>query len=55
MVALRPLIYAVVIFVALGVISLFVAAIMKVMYSVVHRKEKKPTAENKVESKVVSQ
>ena len=51
---LRPLIYAVVIFVALGVISLLVAVIMKIMYSVVHRKEKKPTSENKVESKSIT-
>ncbi len=52
--ALRALLYAVIIFVALGVISLVVAVIMKLLYSIVHRKEKKP-AENKVEAKVGSQ
>ena len=55
MVALRALIYAVAIFVALGIISLIVAAIMRIMYSIVHRKEKKPTSENKTEAKAVSQ
>ena len=37
--ALRALLYAVIIFVALGIISLIVAAIMKLIYSIVHRKE----------------
>jgi hypothetical protein len=55
MVALRPLLYAAIIFVALGVISLLVAVIMKIMYDIVHRKEKKPVVGNKVETKVVPQ
>jgi hypothetical protein len=39
--AVRALIYAVAIFVALGIISLLVAGIMALLYSSVHRKEKK--------------
>lgn len=51
MIALRALIYAVAIFVALGIISLIVAAIMRIIYSIVHRKEKQPAAQNKTEAK----
>ncbi len=39
--ALRALPYAVIIFIALGVISLVVAAIMRLLYVIVHRKEPK--------------
>jgi hypothetical protein len=45
----RALLYAAIIFVTLGVISLIVAAIMKLIYSIVHRKE------NKSEPTVASQ
>jgi hypothetical protein len=37
----RALLYAVILFVALGIISLIVAAIMKLIFTVVHRKENK--------------
>ena len=47
--ALRALIYALIVFVSLGIISIVVAAIMKLIYSIVHRKE------NKNEPKVASQ
>ncbi len=39
--ALRALLYAVIVFVGLGIISIIVAAIMKLIYSIVHRKENK--------------
>jgi hypothetical protein len=51
--ALRALIYAVAIFVALGIIALIVAGIMKLLYSSVHRSEKQ--APDSVETKTVSQ
>jgi hypothetical protein len=47
MIALRALIYAVAIFVALGIISLIVAVIMRVLYSIVHKSEKKENLEAK--------
>ncbi len=46
--ALRALLYAVIIFISLGIISLIVAAIMKLLYFIVHRKE------NKTEDKLAS-
>jgi hypothetical protein len=55
MVALRALLYALAIFVALGVIAMVVAAIMRLMYAVLHRGEKKAKSENKVEAKAAPQ
>ena len=54
MVALRALLYAVAIFAALAVISLVVAGIMKLLYSILHKNEKKAAPENKPESGAVS-
>jgi hypothetical protein len=54
MVALRALLYAVAIFVALGIISLLVAVIMRILYSILHKGEKKGTDANKVEAKAAS-
>lgn len=59
MVVMRALLYAVAIFVALGVISLMVAVIMRILYGILHKGEKKTTVdskpENKMETKIVSQ
>ena len=52
--ALRALLYAVAIFVALGLISLIVAGIMRLLYSIVHKGEKKDKSENKAEAEIVS-
>jgi hypothetical protein len=49
---LRSLIYAVAIFITLGIIALLVAGIMKIIYSIVHKGEKKGKAENESEAKV---
>jgi hypothetical protein len=43
--ALRAFIYAVIVFVALGVIALIVAGIMRILYSIVHKGEKKEKPE----------
>jgi hypothetical protein len=40
MVILRALLYAVAVFVGLGILSLMVALIMKILYAVVHKSEK---------------
>jgi hypothetical protein len=45
MVALKALLYALAIFVALGIISLIVAVIMRINYSIVHKSEKKNSVE----------
>lgn len=55
MVALRALLYALAIFVALGVISLIVAAIMRLIYGILHKSEKKTLVENKMETKSIPQ
>ena len=55
MVVLRALLYALAVFVALGVIAMIVAAIMKLMYSAIHRNEAKAKPENKAENSTVSQ
>jgi hypothetical protein len=55
--ALRALIYAAIVFAALGIISLIVAGIMRILYLIVHKNEKKAKVENTestVESKGVS-
>ena len=52
MIALRALLYAVIVFVALGVIAMVVAVIMRLMYTIVHRGEKKAKAVNNAEGKV---
>jgi len=49
--ALNAFIYAVIVFVTLGVIALVVAAIMRLMYAIVHGNRKKVGTENKAESK----
>jgi|WetSurMetagenome_2_1015567.scaffolds.fasta_scaffold2604159_1 hypothetical protein len=54
MVALRALLYALAVFAALALISLIVAGIMKIMYAILHKGEKKVEPENKVESSTVS-
>jgi hypothetical protein len=40
MVPIRALLYAVIVFASLSIITLVVAAIMKLLYLIVHRKEK---------------
>jgi cell division protein FtsN len=52
--ALRALIYAMAVFVALAVISLMVAGIMRLLYSIVHKGEKRPNPENNSETKIAS-
>jgi hypothetical protein len=47
MVVMKALLYAVAIFVALGIISLIVAVIMRILYSIVHKSEKKNNIEVK--------
>ncbi len=54
MVALKALLYAVVIFAALGVISLVVAGIMKLLYSILHKNETKTGPEKKAETGATS-
>jgi hypothetical protein len=54
MAALRALLYSLAVFAALAVISLMVAAIMRLMYAILHKSEKKAEAENKAESGTVS-
>jgi hypothetical protein len=49
---LRSLIYSVAIFITLGIIALLVAGIMKIIYSMVHKGEKKVKEVNKSEAKV---
>jgi hypothetical protein len=44
MVFLRALIYACAVFVALGIISILVAGLMRILYSIIQRREKKPEA-----------
>jgi hypothetical protein len=55
MIALKALLYAAAVFAALAILSLIVAVIMKLMYSGLHKKEKKGEPENKTESGAVSQ
>jgi hypothetical protein len=55
MVALRALLYALAVFAALALISLIVAGIMKMMYAILHRGEKKVEPEKRAESASVSQ
>jgi hypothetical protein len=54
MVALRALLYALAVFAALALISLIVAGIMKLLFAILHRGEKKLEPENKAESATVS-
>jgi len=46
MVVLRALIYACAVFVALGLISLLVAGIMRILYLIIQRREKKTEVKN---------
>jgi hypothetical protein len=55
MTSLRALLFALSLFGALGVISLIVAAIMRSMYSILHKVDKNGGPENKTESGAVSQ
>jgi hypothetical protein len=55
MVALRALLYSVAVFAALAVISLIVAAIMRLMYAILHKNEKKSDSETSVDSGVAPQ
>jgi|WetSurMetagenome_2_1015567.scaffolds.fasta_scaffold62301_3 hypothetical protein len=50
MVALRAFLYSLSVFAALAVISLIVAAIMRLMYAVLHKNVKKAEPENNTES-----
>jgi hypothetical protein len=54
MVALRALLYSLAVFAALAVIALIVAAIMRLMYYILHKGGKKAGPENESESGVVS-
>jgi hypothetical protein len=57
MVVMRALLYAVAIFVALGVISLIVAVIMRIMYGILHKGEKanvEDKADHNMEAKINS-
>ena len=54
MIVLRAFIYAVAVFAMLAVISLIVAGIMRLLYSIVHKGEKKDKSGNKAEAKIVS-
>jgi hypothetical protein len=54
MVGLRALLYALAVFGGLAVISLIVAAIMRLLYSILHKRENKGEPENKPESGAVS-
>jgi len=51
MIVLRAFIYAVAVFAMLAVISLIVAGIMRLLFSIVHRGEKRSGPENKPEAK----
>jgi flagellar biosynthesis/type III secretory pathway M-ring protein FliF/YscJ len=52
---LNSFLYALIIFVALGVISLLIAIIMRLMYAILHKNGKKAETTNKVESNLTSQ
>jgi hypothetical protein len=53
--AIRALIYAVAVFAGLAVIALIVAGLMRLMYTMVHRSEKKDKPENNADANVASQ
>jgi hypothetical protein len=55
MVALRALLYSLAVFGTLAVISLIVAAIMRLMFVILHKNGKKVETENNVESGVTPQ
>jgi uncharacterized membrane protein len=55
MVGLKALLYALAVFAALGLISLIVAVMMRIMYSILHKREKKSEPDKKLESGTVSQ
>ncbi|MBN1189959.1 MAG: hypothetical protein JXA46_09415 [Dehalococcoidales bacterium] len=55
MIALRSLLYVLAIFGALCVIALIVALIMRMLYSILHRGEKKTGPDNKAQSQAISQ
>ncbi len=55
MVVIRALIYSIAVFIALGIIALIVAAIMRLLYAIVHRREKKEKAESPNKAKMASE
>ncbi len=55
MVVVRALIYSIAVFVALGIIALIVAGIMRIIYSIVHRGEKKIKEESPAVPKPASE
>jgi hypothetical protein len=54
MVVLRAFIYAIAVFIALGIIAILVAGIMRILYAIVHRREKKESIKSAAETKTVS-
>jgi hypothetical protein len=52
--AIRALIYAVAVFVALGIIALIVAGVMKLLYTMVHKSETRTKNNTVIENKSIT-